>query len=147
MCGTLSYFDAEASAWRFNSKLELPPLTAKHSNVLEMTRKGFHAAAAAAGLLNEWPHCIAFLVVHCEISEMMSVDNASLIWIPVQGPRISSGISSIKKFRMGNEGETSRQELSCTELGESRVTQRLDKTDLFRRQGMMPSKSMRPTKK
>jgi hypothetical protein len=52
---------AEVS-WVFNSKLELPPQTAKHSNVLEIAREASHAAA---GLPNEWSRCIAFLVVQC----------------------------------------------------------------------------------
>ena len=82
MWGTLSLFDTRASAWGFDVKLELPPLTAKHSDVLEIARKAFHAAA---GLPNEWPRGIAFLAVHREISEMMSADDASAIRIPFRG--------------------------------------------------------------
>ena len=52
MWGTRSYFDARASAWGFDGKLELPPRTAQHSNVLKMAREAFHAAA---GFPNEWP--------------------------------------------------------------------------------------------
>jgi hypothetical protein len=82
MWGTLSLFDTRASAWGFDVKLELPPLTAKHSDVLEIAREAFHAAA---GLPNEWPRGISFLAVHCEMSEMMSADDASAIRIPVLG--------------------------------------------------------------
>ncbi len=79
---TQSFLDAQASAWVFDSKLELPPQTAKHSDVLEIAREAFHAAA---GLPHEWPRGIAFLAVHCEISKMMSADDASVIQIPVRG--------------------------------------------------------------
>jgi hypothetical protein len=60
--------------------LELPALTAKHSDVLEMEREAFHAAA---GLLNEWSRSITFIAVQCE--EVMSADDANVIWIPVRG--------------------------------------------------------------
>jgi hypothetical protein len=66
----------------FDGKLELPPRTAEHRDVLEIAREAFHAAA---GLPNEWLRGIAFLAVHCRISEMMNADDASAIRIPVQG--------------------------------------------------------------
>jgi hypothetical protein len=83
MWGTRSYFDAEGSAWGFDGKLELPSRTAEHGagDVLELAREAFHAAA---GLPIEWPSGIAFLVVQCEILEMMSADDASAIRIPVR---------------------------------------------------------------
>jgi hypothetical protein len=71
MWGTRSYFDAEGFAWGFHGKLKLPPLTAEHGDVLEMAREAFHAAA---GLPNKWPCGMAFFVVHCEFSEMMSAE-------------------------------------------------------------------------
>jgi hypothetical protein len=70
----------------FDGKLELPPQTAEQSDILEIAREAFHAAA---GLQNEWPRGIAFLVVHCEISEMMSADDASAIRIPVRADSIA----------------------------------------------------------
>jgi hypothetical protein len=84
MWGTRSYFDARASAWGFDGKLELPTRTAQHSDVLEMAREAFHAAAGLPSP-NKWPRGMAFLAVHCEISEMMSADNASAIRIPLRG--------------------------------------------------------------
>jgi hypothetical protein len=39
---------------------------------------------AAAGLPNEWPSGIAFLAFYCEISEMMSADDANALRIPVR---------------------------------------------------------------
>jgi hypothetical protein len=40
MWGAQSYFDAEGSAWGFDCKLKLPPLTAEHSDVLERRTPG-----------------------------------------------------------------------------------------------------------
>jgi hypothetical protein len=82
MWGTRSFFDAQASAWVLDGKLELPSRAAEHSDVLEIAREAFHAVA---GLPNEWPRSITFLAVHCKISRMMNTDDVSAIRIPVQG--------------------------------------------------------------
>jgi hypothetical protein len=82
MWGTLSYFDAEGSAWGFHCTLKLPPLTAEHSDVLQMATEAFYAAA---GLPKEWPRGIAFLAVHCEITDLMSADAAHAVRVPVRG--------------------------------------------------------------
>jgi hypothetical protein len=82
MWGTQSYFNAEGSAWGFHSTLKLPPLTAEHSDVLQMATEAFYAAA---GLPKEWPRSIAFLAVHYEITELMSADAAHAVRVPVRG--------------------------------------------------------------
>jgi hypothetical protein len=113
MWGTRSYFDAEGFAWGFHGKLKLPPRTAEHGNVLEIAREAFHAAA---GLPNRWPCGMAFFVVHCDISEMMSADDGSAIQIPVRGFQ-NARMSVLYK----NEGQNSGPERSCTELGDAKT--------------------------
>jgi hypothetical protein len=79
MWRTRRFFDAQTPAWEFDSWLKLPSLTAGHSQlgeVLQMAREAFHAAA---GILNEWPHVMTFLAVHCKCVELMSADTARAI--------------------------------------------------------------------
>jgi hypothetical protein len=82
MWGTRSYFNAVGSTWRFDGSLQLPPRTAENSDIMQMAREAFNAAA---GPRNAWPRSIAFLAVHCEIAKLMSADAAHAVRIPVRG--------------------------------------------------------------
>jgi hypothetical protein len=62
----------------------MPPRTAEHSDVLQMATEAFYAAA---GLPKKWPRCIAFLAVHCEITELMSADAARAVCVLVLNPK------------------------------------------------------------
>ena len=83
MWGTRSYFDAEGKAWKFHGTLELPSRAdGRGDDVLQIATEAFYAAA---GVQNDWPSGIAFLTVHCEITELMCADEAHAVRMPVRG--------------------------------------------------------------
>jgi hypothetical protein len=107
----------------------------------------------ARGLLNEWPRCIAFLAVHCKISEMMNADDASAIRNPFR-EFLQAGQSKSSKWETWLLIIWDWQPLRCglcsNEELESASTEAGSEgsgwLEIFvRRQGMMPSKSLRPT--
>ena len=83
MWGTRSYFDAEGKAWEFHGTLELPSRAdGRGDDVLQIATEAFYAAA---GVQNDWPSGIAFLTVHCDITELMCADEAHAVRMPVRG--------------------------------------------------------------
>ena len=75
MWGTRSYFYARGCAWMFHGSLALPPRTAEDSDILQMAREAFNAAA---GLPNTRPSGIKFFAVHCDISELVTAPETAL---------------------------------------------------------------------
>ena len=82
MWGTRSYFVARGSAWTFNGSLVLPPRTAEDSDILQMAREAFNAAA---GLPNARPSGINFLAVHCDITGLATADAAQEAKVYIRG--------------------------------------------------------------